>query len=721
MLKAGIATPSKSPWASPIVLVKKKDGSTRFCTDYRKLNSITKKDVYPIPRLDDALDRLGGCKYFTSLDMASGYWQIPVAEKDRAKTAFITPDGLYEYNVMPFGLCNAGATFQRSMDRMLSEYRWEFCIVYIDDILIYSRTFDEHLRHLDLVLNRLVSAGAVIKPSKCVFASDTITYLGHIISEHGISPDEDKISGVANYPTPTNVTEVKSFVGMCSYFRKFVLQFAQIAGPMIFLTRKNVSFLWSSFQKLKIALISSPVLAHFDVTANIEVHTDASGFGLGACLIQKRDGKERPLAYASRALTGPESRYSVTEQECLAVVWAIKKFRPYLYGRYFKVVTDHCALCWLMSRKEPAGRLSRWSIVLQENNFDIVYRSGKSHPDADALSRAPVEKPTQPFDDDLETLVCMSHSPDFRYEQQRDEKLKNLIAKAEAGKQFPSSLQYMLKDGTLYRKVLMDGEDKLLLVVPKHLRHDILYACHDNPTSGHLGFWRTYQRTRTRYYWPRLLEHVRKYVRGCKHCQMRKIPREKPAGLIEAIAVGQAFEMVGIDVFGPLPKSSKGNQYIIVCTDYLTKFVETRALPAQTSNAVANFIVEQIILRHGATSRMLSDQGTPFLADLTQTVLDICQVRHLNTTAYHPQCNGLTEAFNKVLAVMLTMYVNDNHKDWDVYLPFVTSAYNTSEQATTNYTPSTCYMAESVDQYSTLNLAHCRKINHPTCTSIRKP
>ena len=281
----------------------------------------------------------------------------------------------------------------------------------------------------------------------------------------------------------------------------------------------------------------------------------------------------------------------------------------------------------------------------------------------------------------------MSHSPDFRYEQQRDEKLESLIAKAEAGKQFPSSLQYILKDGTLYRKVLMDGEDKLLLVVPKYLRHDILYACHDNPTSGHLGFWRTYQRTRTRYYWPRLLEHVRKYVRGCKHCQMRKIPREKPAGLIEAIAVGQAFEMVGIDVFGPLPKSSKGNQYIIVCTDYFTKFVETRALPAQTSNAVANFIVEQIILRHGAPSRMLSDQSTPFLFDLTQTVLDICQVRHLNTTAYHPQCNGLTEAFNKVLAVMLTMYVNDNHKDWDVYLPFVTSVYNTSKQATTNYTP----------------------------------
>ena len=214
---------------------------------------------------------------------------------------------------------------------------------------------------------------------------------------------------------------------------------------MIFLTRKNVPFLWtvtqeSSFQKLKIALISSLVLAHFDVTADIEVHTDASGSGLGACLIQKRDGKEQPLAYASRALTGPESRYSVTEQECLAVVWAMKKFRPYLYGRYFKVVTDHCALCWLMSRKEPAGRLSRWSIVLQENNFDIIYRGGKCYQDTDALSRVPVEKPTQPFDDDLETLVCMSYSPDFRYEQQRDEKLKSWIAKAEAGKQFPSSL-----------------------------------------------------------------------------------------------------------------------------------------------------------------------------------------------------------------------------------------------------------------------------------------
>ena len=685
-------SPSNSPWASPVVPVAKKCGVTRFCADFRKLNAVTKKDVYPIPRLDDALDRLANCKYFTSLDMASGYWQIPVAPPDREKTAFVTPDGLFEFNYMPFGLCNAGATFQRTMDRILAEFRWQFCIVYIDDVLIYSRSFSEHLQHIDAVFKCFKEAGVVIKPSKCVFASSEITYLGHIINEHGTRPDPSKVEAVKHFPLLSTVTEVKSFLGLCSYFRRYVQNFAQLSEPLVGLTRKSVPFVWTAaqqkaFETLKERLISAPILAHYDAEAELQLHTDASIKGIGACLIICKQNREQVLAYASRLLNSAEARYSTTEQECLAVVWSIKKFRPYLFGKKFTVVTDHCALCWLMSRKEPAGRLSRWSIALQQYDFEVKYRSGKRHQNADALSRFPVGEAAKEEDDDLiPTFLTMPVN--LSSKQDSDPVLRNIrLELGSAGSRAGFHLMYTLKEGILYRKIWREGETKLLMVLPKQLRQQVLYACHDERSSGHLGFWRTWQRVRQRFYWPRMLADVRKYVNSCVACQMRKTPTGRPGGNIEAIPVGEAFEMCGIDIFGPLPRTKKGNQYIIVCTDYLTKWVETKAVPAQTAVAVANFLVTQVILRHGAPARLVSDQGGPFMAAVTEEILKICQTRHVNTTAYNPACNGLTEVFNKVLATMLSIYTNEKQNNWDESLSFITSAYNTSKQASTNFTP----------------------------------
>ncbi|GBL81634.1 Retrovirus-related Pol polyprotein from transposon 297, partial [Araneus ventricosus] len=340
MLKEDVIQPSDSPWSSPVVLVRKKNGEWRFCVDYRRLNKITKKDVYPLPRIDDALDCLAGAKIFSMMDLKSGYWQIEVDDKDREKTAFVTSDGLYEFKVMPFGLCNAPATFERMMDTVLRGFKWNICLCYLDDIIVYAPNFQEHKRRLRKVLKCIQEAGLTLNSNKCSFGKKKLTILGHLVDEHGIYPDPQKTAAVTKFPVPENVSDVRSFLGLCSYYRRFIKNFADIAKPLHDLLKKNAKFSWGTPQKesfltLKKLLTSSPVLGHFLPNAETKIHSDASGYGIGAVLVQVQDDKERPLAYASRSLTAAEKNYSTTEKECLAVVWAISKFRPYLFGRPF--------------------------------------------------------------------------------------------------------------------------------------------------------------------------------------------------------------------------------------------------------------------------------------------------------------------------------------------------------------------------------------------------
>ncbi|GFT56609.1 hypothetical protein TNCV_1313421 [Trichonephila clavipes] len=623
--------------------------------------------------------------FFSSMDLRSGYWQIEIDEADREKTAFITPEGLYEFKVMPFGLCNAPATFERMMDNLLRHFKWTMCLCYLDDIIVFSETFEDHLIRLRLVLKCLQEAGLKLNSKKCLFAAQEVKILGHLVSSNGVRPDPDKIKAVRNFPTPKNIHDIRSFLGLCSYFRRFIKGFCYLAEPLQSLLKSGVEFHWGpeeveAFNSLKKALTSDPVLGMYDERASTEIHTDASGYGIGAVLVQIQNNVEKVIAYASRTLTKAEKNYSTTERECLAIVWATNKFRPYIFGKHFTVVTDHHSLCWLMNLKDPSGRLARWALRLQEHDFDVKYKTGKKHSDADALSRNPVEEETETPD----KFLAVTTSMNLAMEQKKDQDLAKLKLLSNSSK----NEEFRFIDGILCRKNF-DPDGKLWLpVIPKHLRADILRHFHDAPTAGHLGFAKTYDRIRKRFYWPGMYRNVVRYVMHCRECQRRKsVPQRPPGRLVPIPPAIAPFHRIGIDLLGRFPKSAHGNKWIIVCTDYSTRYATTKALPTAEVDEIAKFLLEEIVLRHGAPRVIITDRGAVFRSRLVSSLVDLCNIDHRFTTAYHPQTNGLTERFNKTLADMLSMYVDVEQKNWDEILPFVTFAYNTAKQETTGFTP----------------------------------
>ncbi|UYV78462.1 hypothetical protein LAZ67_16001480, partial [Cordylochernes scorpioides] len=490
MLTEGIIRPSSSPWSFPVILVKKRDGKYRFCVDYRKLNNVTVKDVYPIPRIDEVMDTLQGSTHFSAIDLRSGYWQVEVEERDKEKTAFTTAHGLYEFNVMPFGLCNAPATFERNMENMLGNLRWQICLCYLDDVIIYSPDFPTHLKRLEAVFRCFRESNLRSNDKKCRFAFEELEILGYITSKHGIKPAEHNIKAVRNFPRPKKVKEVQSFLGMCSYYRKFIKDFSKIADPLTNLIKKSVSFIWTerqeeAFQTLKTALLSPPILGHFNPNAPTYVHTDASNIGIGATLVQDIGGEEKVISYLSRTLSKAEQNYSTTEKECLAVVWSMSKLRPYLYGRHFKIVTDHHALCWLKNLKDPTGRLARWALKIQEYDFDIIHKSGKKHLDADGLSRGPL--PETDWDEDFERLFLNQITDE-------EDKFIESVKKNLNGSRRSIAQNFKVEDGCLFKKNPNPEGRAWLLVVPEKKKREIMKEYHNHMSNGHLGVARTMYR-----------------------------------------------------------------------------------------------------------------------------------------------------------------------------------------------------------------------------------
>jgi hypothetical protein len=393
-LAQGRIEPSQSEWASNVVIVKKKDGSLRFCVDLRQVNERTVKDAYPLPRIDHCLDCLGGATWYSTMDLRSGYHQVAMDEKDKGKTTFITRRGAYAFNVMPFGLCNAPATFQRLMDCTMRGLNYDICLIYLDDIIVFSADVPTHLERLSQVFDRLRQVNLKLKPSKCAFLRRSVEFLGYRISARGIETDNRKTQTIADWPIPKKLKEVRGFLGLCGYYRRFVEKFSDIAAPLHAMTKKNTPFNWTeecqkSFDTLKQKLTEASILALPCDVGGYVLDTDASDHGLGAVLSQVQDGEERVICYASRLYSDAERRYCVTRKELLAVVYSVKNFRQYLLGRQFVLRTDHSALQWLRKTPEPIGQQGRWLEILEEYNFTVEHRHGAKHTNADALSRRP--------------------------------------------------------------------------------------------------------------------------------------------------------------------------------------------------------------------------------------------------------------------------------------------------------------------------------------------
>ncbi|XP_060536007.1 uncharacterized protein LOC132707976 [Cylas formicarius] len=394
MLEMDVIEPSKSAWSSPVLLVPKEDNAYRFCVDYRALNKVTKKDAYPLPYVSSILDRLRGARYLSSMDIKSAFWQVGVKKECREYTAFTVPQrGLFQFKRMPFGLTNAPATWQRLIDAVLGSDLEQYVLVYLDDIIIISPDFETHLIILGKVFDRLMKAGLTLSPGKCKFCMPFLNYLGFVVDSKGLHVDVRKVEAIMTVPPPKNITEIRRFLGMAGWYRRFVPDFSTLIAPLTKLTHKNASFVWDSnceaaFNHIKNALASAPILTCPDFSKPFVLQTDASAYGLGAVLTQESGDGEKVICFLSRSLTKQERNYSTTERECLGVIWAVEKLRNYLEGSHFTIVTDHASLIWLNNLKDPTGRLARWALRLQPYDFDIVHRKGKDNVVPDFLSRS---------------------------------------------------------------------------------------------------------------------------------------------------------------------------------------------------------------------------------------------------------------------------------------------------------------------------------------------
>lgn len=749
MKDSNIIKDSHSPWAAPLVLVRKKDGNIRFCVDYRKINQITHKDAYPLPRIEESLTALGSSAYFSTLDLTSGYWQVPMAPEDREKTAFTTPMGLFEFNYMPFGLCNAPGTFQRLMERCLGHKNFETVLLYLDDVIIYSKSYEDHLKHLAEVFQVLIKHGLKIKPSKCYLLKPEVKYLGHVVSSEGVKPDPEKIAAVRNWPTPTTLKEVRSFLSFAGYYRRFIPHFAQIAEPIQELLRGHpkkyqktqIPIEWNedrdiAFQLLKKKLTEPPVLGYPDYQQPFHLYTDASKKGLGAVLSQLQEGKERVIAYASRSLKGSErndQNYSSFKLEFLALVWAVtEKFKDYLAATPFVAYTDNNPLAHLNTAKLGALE-QRWASRLANYNFVVKYRTGKSNENADALSRLPTrEDPTEQEDiwEEVEMPAFYKHFAQqdvltingkevLNFQQQRNPEPqveKERWIKLQAESRVLGELQDFFTSGRTPERIRRKNADPELLKLWRHRKqlfmqkglmlrrtldpvtndrlYQIIVPRRDarivlemyHDRSGHFGVQKTEATIRRRFYWVGMRDDIENWCRECSTCAIGRSERHDQRAPLHPIVSQRPLEIVAIDHV-KLEPSRSGYTYAMTMIDHYTKFVVAVPVKDLTAKTTANVFWKNFLLPYGCPEKILTDQGSAFESQLFQELCSLHNCQKMRTTAYHPQGNGLCEKMNQTLIEMLRAEPPAKRTDWPTLLPQLMYIYNNTIHCSTGYTP----------------------------------
>lgn len=681
MLAGGVITPVASEWGFPVVIVRKKDGNPRFCIDFRKLNARMKSDKYPLPNMEEILEEMNGNRFFTTLDLFSGYWQIPMSADLKDVVTFVCHMGAFRFEVMPFGLKNAPATFQKMMSSLLRNV--PFARVYLDDIVIFSKTAEEHMKHVTIVLTIIANAHLKIKMKKCFFFQEKVELLGHFISATGIEVDPAKVEKVKNAPVPTDKTQLRSFLGLCSYYRRFVKGFASIAAPLHAVTTPKGNFTWTdemqrAFEDLKNRLCSPPIIAFPDFDTPFIVETDASSVGLGAVLAQKDEkGAVHPIQFASRTLRAAEKNYTVSEKEALAVIFALKKFRVYLLSdKEFTLFTDHQALKYAFTKPDVHGRFARWLDFLAEYNFKIEYKPGEENGPADFLSRLMYGEKEQSQPKLNQVCVVGPETVDAKRDYEKEIvgmiqflTLKDISSVENDVRKWVKSNAsnfFITKDG-LFRRTAQG-----IRVVPDiPLRSKIMRTYHDE--IGHWDVETTKQFIFERFWWPKGYKEITDYVRGCHDCQLfSPVPSYRTT---KHIPITSLFETFSIDFAGPLEKTKSGNVYIIIAVEHLTNWPIACATPNSTSEEVLKFVRKEIVNQFGPPRSIISDNGTSFTSGAVQTYARKMGINWKTTLAYAPMSNGRAERMVGTLKNGIKKTINGKSVQWDKALEKVLFGY----------------------------------------------
>ena len=700
-LQKGYIRPSTSPWGAPVIFVEKKDKTKRMCVDYRALNEVTIKNKYPLPRIDDLFDQLKGAKVFSKIDLRSGYHQLRIREEDIPKTAFTTRYGLFECTVMSFGLTNAPAFFMNLMNKVFMEFLDKFVVVFIDDILIYSKSEEEHEQHLRLVLEKLKEHQLYAKFSKCDFWLSEVKFLGHVISAQGVAVDPSNVESVTKWTPPKTVSQIRSFLGLAGYYRRFIENFSKIARPMTQLLKKDEKFKWSaecnqSFEELKKKLVSAPVLILPDQTKDFQVYCDASRQGLGCVLMQEG----RVVAYASRQLRPHETNYPTHDLELAAVVHALKIWRHYLIGNRCEVYTDHKSLKYIFTQPDLNLRQRRWLELIKDYDMGIHYHPGKANVVADALSRKSycnavcTEGMCDKLQQDLEHLnlgivehgyvAALEARPTLvdqvRAAQVNDPEIAELKKNMRVGK---ARDFHEDEHGTIWL-----GE-RLCVPDDKELKDLILTEAHQTQYSIHPGSTKMYQDLKEKFWWVSMRREIAEFVALCDVCQRVKAEHQRPAGLLQPLQIPEwKWEEIGMDFITGLPRTSSGHDSIWVVVDRLTKVAHF--IPVHTTytgKRLAELYLARIMCLHGVPKKIVSDRGSQFTSKFWQKLQEELGTRLNFSTAYHPQTDGQTERVNQILEDMLRACALDFGGAWDKSLPYAEFSYNNSYQSSLQMAP----------------------------------
>lgn len=689
MLELGVIEKSQSPWNSPISVARKPNGKIRLCLDARALNNVTVKDAYPMPIIDSILSRLKDTVVISSVDLKDAFWQIGLSDGSMEKTAFSVPGRPhYHFRRMPFGLCNSAQTMCRLMDIVIPSELREHVFVYIDDLLVVSSDMDTHFDRLRQVAASLRKANLTINVEKSKFLLKSITYLGHTVGGGCIKADPDRVRAIAEYPTPNTIRQVRRFMGIAGWYRRFISNFSAISAPITDLLGKTGKLIWTpeaqiAFEELKAKLTSAPVLTHPDFERPFVIQCDASMTGVGAVLFQlDDDGNEKPIAYMSKKLNTAQRNYTITELECLAAVLSIKKFRGYVEGMEFKVITDHASLKWLMDQKDLSGRLARWALKLQGFNFSIEHRKGSENVVPDALSRSEIES-INSIEVVLNIDLDSPHFKDQDYKALMDIVIENQdrlpdikIVNAKVFKRTDFASGNLQLDCATWK-----------IWIPEGMRTQLIASAHNPPMAAHGGVSKTLERLRRFCFWPGMTTDVRKMVKECNTCSETKAPNttlRPPMG--QQILTERPFQFVYTDLLGPYPRSKRGNTFILVTLDKFSKFVLLHPLRKASAIEVKEFIERQVIQLFGVPEVLYSDNGVQYLSKEFKGMVDKYGIKHMTSATHAPQANA-SERVNRSILAAIRSYVDKDQKNWDENLQAIASSLRSSVHGSTKVTP----------------------------------